>query len=259
MPRSLVLSAVVLLAACGTSTRTFQPAATPARPSGVAVRPDAAYLLPPADAATRGLMPLASTGIPAFRQAHPTGDGRGVLIAILDGGIDPGQGGLATTTNGLPKLLDLRDFSGEGQVVLTPVTPTADSVTVAGHTLAGFSRVRGVNGSGPWYAGTLQESALGEGAAADVNWNNAVGDTLVVIVTRATDGWVLFADTDGNGSLKNERPIHDYLVARETFGWAPAGQTPGLIVAANLSGPDGAPALDLFFDTGGHGTHVAGI
>ncbi|MGH7531768.1 MAG: S8 family serine peptidase, partial [Gemmatimonadales bacterium] len=69
----------------------------------------------------------------------------------------------------------------------------------------------------------------------------------------------LFADTDGNGSLKNERPIHDYLVARETFGWAPAGQTPGLIVAANLSGPDGAPALDLFFDTGGHGTHVAGI
>ncbi|MGH7591266.1 MAG: S8 family serine peptidase, partial [Gemmatimonadales bacterium] len=173
--------------------------------------------------------------------------------------IDPGQGGLATTTNGLPKLLDLRDFSGEGLVTLTAINPTADSVTVAGHTLTGFSRVRGVNGTGPWYAWTLRESALGEGAAADVNWNNTVGDTLIVIVTRATDGWVLFADTDGDGSLKNERPIHDYLVARETFGWAPAGQTPGLIVAANLSGPDGAPALDLFFDTGGHGTHVAGI
>ncbi|HET7024062.1 MAG TPA: S8 family serine peptidase [Gemmatimonadales bacterium] len=259
MTRSLALSAAVLLAACGPSTRILEPTATPARSSAALVRPDAAYLLPPADAAARGLMPLASTGIPAFLRAHPTWDGRGVLIAILDGGIDPGQGGLGTTTTGLPKLLDLRDFSGEGRVALTPVTPIGDVVTVEGHRLAGFSRVRGVNGTGPWYAGTLRESALGEGAEADVNWNNIVGDTLTVVVTRATDGWVLFADTDGDGSLRNERPIHDYLVARETFGWAPSGQTPGLVVAANLSGPDGAPTLDLFFDTGGHGTHVAGI
>ncbi|MGB7211782.1 MAG: S8 family serine peptidase [Gemmatimonadales bacterium] len=259
MTRSLALSAAVLITACGTSTRTFQPTATPARSSTVTVRPDAAYLLPPADAASRGLMPLASTGIPAFRRAHPNWDGRGVLLAILDGGVDPGQGGLATTTTGLPKLLDLRDFSGEGKIALTPVIPIGDVVTVEGHRLAGFSRVRGVNGTGPWYAGTLLESALGEGAEADVNWNNTIGDTLVVVVTRATDGWVLFADTDGDGSLRNERPIHDYLVARETFGWAPPKQTPGLVVAANLAGPDSAPALDLFFDNGGHGTHVAGI
>lgn len=259
MPRALLPLPVMLLAACGASVRTLRPVPPPVRPAAVAVRPDAAYLLPPADAASRGLMPLASTGIPAFRRAHPAWDGRGVLIAILDGGIDPGQGGLGTTTTGDPKLLDLRDFSGEGRVALTPVVPVGDSVTVLGHTLAGFSRVRAVNGAGPWYAGALREATLGEGAEADVNWNNVVGDTLPVIVTRATDGWVLFADTDADGSLRNERPIHDYLVARETFGWAPAGQTPGLVIAANLSGPDGAPTLDLFFDTGGHGTHVAGI
>jgi subtilisin family serine protease len=258
-PRSLKLLPLLFLAACGASVRTLEPTPAPARTAAIAARPDAAYLLPPADASSRGLMPLASTGIPAFRRAHPDWDGRGVLIAILDGGIDPGQGGLATTTTGDPKVLDLRDFSGEGRVALVPVTPVGDSVTVLGHSLGGFSRVRGVNSAGPWYAGALRESDLGEGAGADVDWNNVVGDTLPIIVTRATDGWVLFADTDGDGSLRNERPIHDFLVARETFGWAPAGQTAGLVVAANLSGPDGAPALDLFFDTGGHGTHVAGI
>ncbi|HEU5358824.1 MAG TPA: S8 family serine peptidase, partial [Gemmatimonadales bacterium] len=113
--------------------------------------------------------------------------------------------------------------------------------------------------AGPWYAGTLREAALGGGPEADVNWNNVVGDTLPVIVTRASDGWVLFADTDGDGSLRNERPVHDYLVARETFGWAPRGHAPALTMAANISTQGGAPALDLFFDTSGHGTHVAGI
>ena len=47
-----------------------------------------------------------------------------------------------------------------------------------------------------------------------------VGDTLALVVTRASDGWVMFADTDGDRSFAGEKPIHDYLQARETFGWA---------------------------------------
>src|SRR5262249_608277 len=49
---------------------------------------------PPAAAFARGWMPVASTGVDAFRKAHPTADGRGVLIAILDTGIDPSAPGL---------------------------------------------------------------------------------------------------------------------------------------------------------------------
>ena len=44
-----------------------------------------------------------------------------MLIAILDSGIDPGTLGLITTSQGTPKVLDLRDFSGEGHVPLAPV------------------------------------------------------------------------------------------------------------------------------------------
>ena len=59
--------------------------------------------------------------------------------------------------------------------------------------------------------------------------------------------------------MLGERPVHDYLVARETFGWHRAGEPPPLTIAANFSETAAGPALDLFFDTSAHGTHVTGI
>ncbi|HTK56372.1 MAG TPA: S8 family serine peptidase, partial [Gemmatimonadales bacterium] len=222
-------------------------------------RADATYLLPPAVAQSRHLMPLAPTGVPEFLRAHPTWDGRGVLIAILDSGIDPDVEGLQTTSTGAPKLVDLRDFSGEGRIALTKVSPSGGSVTIGGKTLNGTGRLLGINATGPWYGGVLREIPLGEAPASDINWNNTVGDTLPVIVTKANDGWVLLADLDGDGSLANERPVHDYLVARERFGWAPAGKRPSLGFVANFAEQGGEPVLDLYFDNSAHGTHVAGI
>lgn len=214
---------------------------------------------PPEVAYAHGWMPLASTGVDRFLRAQPEADGRGVLIGILDTGIDPGVPGLLTTSTGGPKLVDLRDFSGEGAVALTRLTPSGDSVDVAGRRLGGFGRVAALNTTGPYYGGTIAELPLGPPPAADLNGNGEAHDTLALVVVRATDGWVLLADTDGDGSLAGERPIHDYLLGRESFGWAPKGGHPRVNIAANF-GPDGTtPSLDLAFDTGGHGTHVAGI
>ncbi len=59
-------------------------------------------------------MPSRETGAQAFRQAHPGWDGRGVVVAILDTGIDALAPGLQHTTTGATKLIEVRDFSTEG-------------------------------------------------------------------------------------------------------------------------------------------------
>jgi subtilisin family serine protease len=216
-------------------------------------------VLPPSEAYRRGLMPLASTNVWAFRQQHPTYDGRGVLIGILDSGIDAGIAGLGATPSGDKKLLDLRDFSAEGKVALAPLDVRGDSATIGGQALGGMKRVVALAGAGAVFGGVLAELPLGKAPAADVNGNGTNTDRLPVVVAKASDGWVLFADQNGNGTIDDDRPVHDYLVAKETFGWSTGGRPSPLTVAVNFSGTAAPPGLDLFFDNSGHGTHVAGI
>src|SRR5207302_4903590 len=108
-----------------------------------------------------GLMPLKGTGVDQFRVKHPTYDGRGVLIAILATGVDPGVDGLITTSTGAPKIIELRDFSGEGRVALAPVTPSADgTIAVRAPTLAGAHRLGRRTPATTWYAGLLRQLPL---------------------------------------------------------------------------------------------------
>ena len=48
-------------------------------------------------------MPIADTGAAAFTAAHPTWDGRGVTVGVLDLGISLDHPALATTTTGSPE------------------------------------------------------------------------------------------------------------------------------------------------------------
>ena len=233
------------------------PAAT--TPPGAAAHPEPQPILPPAEAFARGWMPLSATGVNRFLKAHPEWDGRGVLIGILDSGLDPGIPGLITTSTGQRKILDLRDFSGEGAVSLARVQPAGDRVTVAGRALAGVSRLRAIAVGGEMWGGAIAEIPLGNLPASDLNGDHDDSDTLAVVVVRASDGWVLFADTDGDGSLANEKPVHDYLVARETFGWKSGGRPAPTTLAVNFATDGGNPRLDLYFDTSAHGSHVSGI
>lgn len=240
------------------------PSATePRLPQGeapVAVADAARRILPPEEAHRRGLMPLRSTGVQTFAAAMPQADGRGVLIAILDSGIDPSVPGLQRTTDGNPKILDLRDFSGEGRVPLQSAVRRGDTIVVAGQRLLGASRIASHAVAGAtWWGGVLDEVPLGAAPAADIDGNGSVEDRLAVIVVRTSSGWALFADTQGNGTLADDRPIRDYAVAREHFGWSRTLRAPSVQMAVNFADSAGAPVLDLVFDTSAHGTHVAGI
>lgn len=80
-----------------------------------------------------GILPKAQTGALRFLAEHPEYDGRGVVVAIFDSGVDPGAAGLQTTTDGKTKIVDLIDGTGSGDVDTSKIVK-ADGLKLQGLT-----------------------------------------------------------------------------------------------------------------------------
>ncbi|KAL5811222.1 hypothetical protein ACOSQ4_027790 [Xanthoceras sorbifolium] len=72
-------------------------------------------------------MPKKEIGADRFIDSHPEFEGRGILIAIFDSGVDPTAAGLQVTSNGKPKILDVLDGTSNGDIdTLTIVKTDSD-------------------------------------------------------------------------------------------------------------------------------------
>ncbi|XP_054787399.1 tripeptidyl-peptidase 2 isoform X2 [Prosopis cineraria] len=100
------------------------------------------------------LMPKKEIGADRFLDDHPEYDGRGVVIAIFDSGVDPAAAGLQVTSDGKPKILDVLDCTGSGDTDTSKVVKADADGRICG--ASGSSLVINTswkNPSGEWHVG----------------------------------------------------------------------------------------------------------
>jgi len=92
---------------------------------------------------------------------HSEWDGRGVIIAVLDTGVDPAAIGLQTTSDGRPKVVDIVDASGSGDVAMSGEAEGEPGTSVLGMTGRTLQLSDGwTNPSGKWRLGAKKLSEL---------------------------------------------------------------------------------------------------
>ncbi|MED6203791.1 tripeptidyl-peptidase II Tpp2 [Stylosanthes scabra] len=100
------------------------------------------------------LMPKKEIAVDCFLKDHPNYDGRGVLIAIFDSGVDLADAGLQVTSYGKPKIVDVIDCSGSGDVDTSKVVKGDAVGCISG--ASGASLIINTswkNPSGEWHIG----------------------------------------------------------------------------------------------------------
>ncbi|MGC5018497.1 S8 family serine peptidase [Micromonospora sp. DT47] len=206
-------------------------------------------------------MPIRDMGATRFMADHPTVDGRGVTVGILDTGIDLSHPALKKTTTGERKIVDW--------VTATHPTDDADptwismSRNVSGPSFTVDGRTWTAPGAGSYRFGVFNErdANLGGELGNDVNRDGNPAGSNGLFGVLWDGGSTVWVDADQDGSFADQAAMTEYKVRNDvgTFG------TDNPATAINESMPfvvqvDGTRKfVNIGIVSGAHGSHVAGI
>jgi hypothetical protein len=216
-------------------------------------------------------MPIGDTGASQFVAAHPTWDGRGVTIGIVDTGVSFDHASLTTTSTGEAKIVNWvtgTDPVDDGDPTWLNMV---NEVTVAGGSFtSGGNTYTGVGADGTYRFAVFNEASLGAaseygigcsggGAGSDLNRNRVCNETFGVL-WRAADNNV-WVDTNADKSFAGENAMTDFAVNRDQ-GWF-GTDNPATPIAERVPfvvQTDGQlKYVNIGIVSGAHGSHVAGI
>ncbi|HEX2174790.1 MAG TPA: S8 family serine peptidase [Nocardioidaceae bacterium] len=206
-------------------------------------------------------LPTGDTNAAQFIEDHPTWDGRGATVAVVDTGIDLGHPALRTTSTGERKVVDwvTQTDPGFSNGRNDDNDPTWISMT---ESVPGASV--GLPGEGDVRYGEFDERdpRLGGQMGNDVNRDgNPAGSSGIFGVAWNTETNTVWLDADQDGSLRDEPAMTDYKLKHDvgTFGTDdPATAVRDAVPFVVQTSPE-TDSVNIGIVSGAHGSHVAGI
>jgi subtilisin family serine protease len=212
---------------------------------------------------------VANTGVEEFHNLYPEYDGRGTIIFILDTGVDIGVDGLTKTSTGKTKVIDVQDFTHQGDIQFYEADVDRDDGKMIfqndDENLSVFasSSLNYVPDDNNYYIGGFEETRLlnSDSGAADLNGDGDTEDTYHLVTFETSEGtdnfWVVYFDANGNGDVSDDEPLRDYKVNQDAFTIENQSGLSALYMGLNVL-PE-KQIVSFHYGDGSHGTHVAGI